>query len=58
MLGDTQCVGIAYLLSLKDEESGFVLPEDFAEWEWIERGGIGQYVENRYVLEDLKGVEL
>lgn len=58
MLGDTQCVGIAYLLSLKGDESGIVLPEDFGEWEWIERERFEYYIENRYVLRDLEGVEL
>ncbi len=58
MLGDTQCVGIAYLLSVDADESSFVLPEEYGEWEWIPRDKFDYYIENRYVLKDLEGVEL
>lgn len=58
MLGDTQCIGIAYLLSLDTDESQFVLPEEFGEWEWITRDRFEYYIENRYVLEDLEGAQL
>lgn len=58
MLGDTQCIGIAYLLSIKEDESHFVLTEDFGEWEWITRDQFNAYIENTYVLDDLEGVKL
>ena len=58
MLGDTQCIGIAYLLSIREDESHFVLTEDFGEWEWIARDQFNAYIENTYVLDDLKGVKL
>ena len=58
MLGDTQCIGIAYLLRVDSDESQFVLPEEFGDWEWIDRSEFEYYIENRYVLQDLEGVEL
>lgn len=58
MLGDTQCVGITYLCSLEETEDNFVLPEDYGEWVWAAREEFGSYIENRYVLQDLEGVEL
>ena len=59
MLGDTHCVGIAYLCSIKEEdEDNIVLPEDYGEWIWVSRDEFPYYIENQYVLEDLEGKEL
>ena len=58
MLGDTQCVGIAYLCSVDADEDSFVLPEEFGEWAWITREQFEYYIENSYVLKDLENVEL
>lgn len=58
MLGDTQCVGIAYLCSIEAEDSSFVLTEEFGDWEWITREQFEYYIENRYVLRDLENREL
>lgn len=58
MLGDTQCVGIAYICHLDAEEDMFDLAEEFGEWEWISRDQFDYYIENRYVLKDLENVEL
>ena len=58
MIGDTQCVGIAYICSIESEDAAFVLPEEFGGWEWITRDQFESYIENRYVLKDLEGVEL
>lgn len=59
MLGDTQCVGIAYVCSIKEEdESNIVLSEDFGEWMWVTREEIPYYIENQYVLNDLEGKKL
>lgn len=57
MIGDSQCVGIAYICSIEDE-GNIVLGEEYGEWEWVERKDFPDYIENRYVLEDLKDVEL
>ncbi|MGN0472825.1 MAG: NUDIX domain-containing protein [Lachnospiraceae bacterium] len=58
MLGDTQCVGIAYLLSIEGDESQFVLPEELGEWEWIPRERFEYYIENRNVLKNLESAQL
>ena len=57
MIGDSQCVGIAYICSIEDE-GNIVLGEEYGEWEWVERKDFPDYIENRHVLEDLKDVEL
>lgn len=59
MLGDTHCVGIAYICSIAEEdEANIVLPEEFGEWTWVTREEIPVYIENQYVLKDLEGKEL
>lgn len=57
MIGDTQCVGIAYICSIEDDSS-IVLGEEYGEWEWVEREQFPEYIENKYVLDDLEGMEL
>ena len=59
LLGDTHCVGIAYLCSIKEEdEANIILTEDYGEWAWVSRDEFPDYIENQYVLQDLKGKEL
>lgn len=59
MLGDTHCVGIAYICSIpEDEESHIVLAEEFGEYEWVKREQFEDYIENQFVLQDIKGKEL
>lgn len=59
MLGDTHCVGIAYICSIAEaDEANIVLTEDFGEWIWVTRDEIPRYIENQYVLKDLEGKEL
>ena len=56
LLGDTHCVGIAYLCSIREEdEESIVLPEEYGEWKWISREEFPEYIENPYVLKDLEG---
>lgn len=56
LLGDTHCVGIAYLCSIREEdEANIVLPEEYGEWKWISRDEFPAYIENMYVLNDLEG---
>lgn len=57
MIGDSQCVGIAYICSLEDDSS-IILGEEYVEWEWVERDRFPEYIENKYVLNDLEGLEL
>ena len=57
MIGDSQCVGIAHICSLEDDSS-IILGEEYGEWEWVERDQFPEYIENKYVLNDLEGLEL
>ena len=57
MIGDSQCVGIAYICSLEDDSS-IILGEEYGEWEWVERDQFPEYIETKYVLNDLEGLEL
>lgn len=57
IIGDSQCVGIAYICSLEDDSS-IILGEEYGEWQWVERDCFSEYIENKYVLNDLEGVEL
>ena len=54
MLGDTQCVGIAYLCSVEAEDDSFEVSEEYGGFEWIKREEFPYYIENRYVLKDLE----
>lgn len=56
-LGDTQIVGIAYICQVEDEDE-FVLAEEYGAYEWVKRDEFEDYIENRYVLQDIKDVEL
>ncbi len=56
VVGDTHILGIAYVCSAEDSE--FMLTEDFGGYEWIKREEFEDYIENQYVLNDVKGVEL
>lgn len=56
-LGDTQIVGIAYICRVSEEDE-FSLAEDFGGYEWIKRDEFEDYIENMYVLQDIKDVEL
>ena len=58
MLGDTHGIGIAYVCNTDSDESQFVLTEEYGGFDWIERDQFEYYIENRYVLKDLEGVEL
>ncbi|MCH5248561.1 MAG: NUDIX hydrolase [Lachnospiraceae bacterium] len=59
MLADTHCIGIAYICSIADEEEhNIVLPEEFGEYQWVTRAQIEEYIENQFVLQDLKGKAL
>lgn len=59
MIGDSQCVGIAYICSLDEgDEDNIALSEEYVEYEWVERAKFPEYIDNRFVLDDLEGVEL
>ena len=55
LIGDAHCVGIAYDCTIDEsDEENIVLGEDYGEWKWIEAEDIDYYIENQYVLEDLR----
>lgn len=54
MLGDTQCVGIAYLCSTEAEDDCYEISEEYGGFEWITREEFPLYIENSFVLNDLK----
>ena len=59
MLGETHCVGIAYICSIpEDEEKHIILPEEYGEYEWVKREEFEDYIENQFVLQDLKDKKL
>lgn len=59
LLGDTHCVGIAYLCSIpEEEEANIVLPEEYGEYAWVKKEEFAEYIENQYVLKDLEGKTL
>lgn len=59
LLGDTHCVGIAYLCAIaEEEEENIVLPEEYGEWKWITREQFADYIDNPNVLNDLEGKTL
>lgn len=59
VLGESHCVGIAYICSIPEEEEvNIVLTEDYGEWQWVSRDKFADYIDNQYVLQDLEGKEL
>lgn len=56
--GDSQCVGIAFLCTLEEEEENIRLGEEYGEWQWVARSDFEDYISNQYILQDLIGVEL
>lgn len=59
LLADTHCIGIAYICSIDEkDEQNIVLPEEFGEYKWVTRDQIESYIDNQFVLQDLKGKNL
>ena len=59
LLGDTQCIGIAYICSIQETEEGdIVLPEEYGEYKWVTRDMFESYIENQFLLNDLKNKKL
>ena len=52
-------MGIAYLCNIDEaDEANIALDEDYGEWEWVEREKFQEYIDNKYVMDDLEGVVL
>ena len=56
--GDSQCIGIAFLCSMEEDDSNITLTEEYGEWQWVTREEFEEYISNQYVLDDLIGVEM
>ena len=56
-LGDTHLVGIAYICSVEADDE-FALSEEYGGYEWIKREEFEEYIDNVYVLQDIKDKEL
>ena len=54
MIGDTHCVGIAYLCKLSMDEGSLVLSEEYSGFEWITEEELPVYIDNSNVLKDIK----
>ncbi|MBR6315509.1 MAG: NUDIX hydrolase [Lachnospiraceae bacterium] len=54
MLGDRQCVGIAFLATLSDENPSLRIGEEFCGHEWITVDQFEDYIDNKNVIKDLK----
>ena len=55
LLGDTHCVGIAYICSvLETDERNIILGEEYGEYEWVTKDKFDEYIENQLLLHDLK----
>ncbi len=54
MLSDTQCIGIAYVCSIpEDEETGIMLDEEYEEMMWITKEQFPEFIDNQFVLNDI-----
>lgn len=56
MIGETHCVGIAYLCETFDDE--IILSEELGAYEWVERDDFKDYIESSLILADLNKARL
>lgn len=54
MMGDTQCVGVAFLCCLSVDEGSLMLSEEYNGFEWITEEELPVYIDNPNVLKDIK----
>ena len=54
MIGDIQCVGIAYLCKFSLDEGSLMLSEEYSGFEWITEEELPVYIDNPNVLKDIK----
>ena len=53
MLGERQCVGIAYLVHLEEDKPTIRVGEEYCGYEWIDKDQMKEYIDNPHVVEDL-----
>lgn len=56
MIGDTHCIGIAYLFQVFEDE--VVLAEDLGGYEWVSKEEFKKYIESPLILSDLAKANL
>ncbi len=54
MIGDLQCVGIAYQCVLSRDDGSLTLSEEYCGFEWITEEELSVYIDNPNVLKDMK----
>ncbi len=53
MLGERQCVGIAFLVHLATDEEDIKIGDEYCGYEWITLQELDDYIDNPYVVKDL-----
>ena len=53
MMGDVQCIGIAYLCHLSEEGDSISLSDDYCEFEWVAKQDFASYIDNKNVWKDI-----
>lgn len=54
MIGEMQCIGIAYLCELTGDGSSLVLSDEYSNHKWIEKEELATYIQNKNMLRDLQ----
>ncbi|MBO4336895.1 MAG: NUDIX hydrolase [Lachnospiraceae bacterium] len=53
MLGDRQCVGIAFLAKFEGEDPEINIGDEYCGHEWIKKEQFDEYIDNKYVVKDI-----
>ena len=53
MLGERQCVGIAFLARLDDKDPVLTIGDEYCGYEWITLQQLEEFIDNKYVIKDL-----
>ena len=53
MIGDLQCVGIAFLCELKEDGPSLMLSDEYSGFEWVTGDELSAYIQNQNMLEDI-----
>lgn len=56
MIGDTHCIGIAYLLEVFEDE--VILSEELGDYEWVNKEDFKEFIESQAVLADLAKADM
>lgn len=53
MIGDLQCIGIAFLCEPSSENVTLILSDEYSRYQWIKKDEFANYINNKYMLNDL-----